>query len=62
MSKKAPRCRGCGAALEPNLRIARLQSSGRGDPETPELCWVCARLHHSALQEVAQDRKNFHDA
>jgi len=62
VSKKAPRCRGCGAALELNLRIERFQASGRGDPETPELCWVCARLHHSALQDLARDKRMHNDA
>ena len=50
-------CIGCGTALETNPRIARMLAGSKGDPDTPHLCWVCARLHHSALQDLAVDAK-----
>jgi hypothetical protein len=48
-------CVGCGAGFEANPRVARALAGSKGDPETPHLCWVCARLHVAAIREVARD-------
>ena len=50
-------CAGCGSRFDVNPRVQRMLSSGQGDRETPSLCWACARLHHSAIQDLAVDAK-----
>jgi hypothetical protein len=48
-------CVRCGSGFDANPRIARALAGSSGDPETPHLCWVCARLHVAAIREVARD-------
>lgn len=48
-------CVGCGSGFEANPRVARALARSDGDPETAHLCWVCTRLHVSAIREVARD-------
>jgi hypothetical protein len=35
--------------------IRHRKNAGAGNPITPYLCWVCARLHYSALQASATE-------
>jgi hypothetical protein len=46
-------CAICGAPYSfTEARVLRKAKTPRaGDPATPELCWVCARLRHSVLME-----------
>jgi hypothetical protein len=55
-------CVGCGAPFEAAARVARSLAGSQGDPETPHLCWVCVRLHNSAICEVERDVKGIERA
>lgn len=55
-------CDGCGAPFGVNPRVVRALSGSDGDPETPHLCWVCARLHNSVAREMAATNKAFEQA
>jgi hypothetical protein len=55
-------CQACGAGFDANPRVTRALAGSKGDPETPHLCWVCVRLHHSVAFEMAQIRKAFPSA
>ncbi len=52
-------CEACGAAFGVNPRVARALAGSSGDPDTPHLCWVCARLHNSVVLEMAATAKVF---
>jgi len=49
-------CKVCGAPYSfTEARVLRhARDPKHGDPETPKLCWVCARLRHSANAEASQ--------
>jgi hypothetical protein len=47
-------CHGCSGPIEANARIRRILTSGKGDQNTPHLCWVCTRLYHSVCRESAE--------
>ena len=45
----------CGRAFEDNpSTLRRLRDPSKADPETPRLCWICKRLHNSAVAEPAR--------
>jgi hypothetical protein len=52
-------CVVCGGAFESNPKVQRAFAGSEGDPETPHLCWICTRLHHSALWEAEEVRRFF---
>ena len=57
------RCSVCeGKYSYTEARVLRsVKSPGRGDAETPRLCWVCARLHHAAVITLDRaERKGLH--
>lgn len=48
----------CGRAFEDNpSTLRKLRDPSKGDPETPRLCWICKRLHSSALAEAGRTVK-----
>ena len=55
-------CDACGATFGRSARVARALAGSSGDPDTPHLCWVCARLHNSALLEMALTNKAYEQA
>lgn len=55
-------CEGCGTPFGVNPRVARALAGSAGDPKTPHLCWVCARLHNSAVREMTATNKAFEQA
>ena len=44
-------CDACGAPYSyTEARVVRsLKSPGKGNQETPRLCWICEHLHYSAM-------------
>jgi hypothetical protein len=49
----ALQCKNCRSFYSLNSpRVRRAIETQAGDNETPELCWVCARLYHAAHQEA----------
>lgn len=50
----ALQCKNCQSFYPLNSpRVRRAIETQAGDQETPELCWVCTRLHYAAQQEAA---------
>ena len=52
MPETACVCTGCGASLGASPAVQRALAGSKGDPETPHLCWVCARLHNTTVREM----------
>ena len=45
----------CGRAFEDNpSTLRRLRDPSKADPETPRLCWICKRLHNSAVLQAGR--------